>query len=187
MNSSTLNDMAVAGRRVEYRVHRSLNDDRADVYVPGIITGTEAAVNGSLLARVRLDGQRNSLALPADYDGLRYLDEVVDVPALPMGPFTPVADEMNGFLEREGVLLALLGEDGEDMVLITTDRDKARTAALAYAKETDLDLDYLDFDALDPKRVVFEWAPEESEYPWSVHWDAIESDAHAVHVFFLPV
>jgi hypothetical protein len=184
--TTTLETMAVPGRRVERRIHQSVNDDRADVYAPGIITKTQTATNGALLARVRLDGQRSSLALPADYDGLRYLDQIVDVPELPMGPFTPTDDEKNGFTTYAGALAAPIGEDGEALVVVTTDLGTAEAAASAYAKATDLDPDYVDVDELKPMWAVFEWEPEESEYPWSVRWDATQGDDHAVHIYYLP-
>jgi hypothetical protein len=184
--TTSLAEKAVAGRRVKYLIHRSAHDDRtADAYQGGIVTGTVTAGNGRLLAKVRLDGDRSSLTLPADYDGLRYLDEVVPVPVLPMGRFTPVEDEMNGFFHVQGVLVTTVGEDGDEWVFITDDRDKAKAAALAYAEETDVDVDFVDFGALEPKWAAFEWEPEESESPWVVHWDAQESDDHAVHVFYL--
>lgn len=184
--TTTLEGKAVTGRRVEFRVHRSVNDDRADVYVPGIITKTETSALGTLLARVRLDGQRSYLTLPADFDGLRYLDEIAEVPELPMGPFTPEADESNGFWTYAGVLTAPIGEDGEALVVITTELAKARAAAYAFAEDNDLDPDYVDIDELQGRWAVFEWEPEESESPWSVRWDASQGDDHAVHIYYLP-
>jgi hypothetical protein len=184
--TSTLTEKAVAGRRVEYAYHQSLTDDRATLYAPGIITGTEPGYNGALLAKVRLDGQRSNLLVPVDYDGLRYLDQVVPVPDLPMGRFTPVADDMNGFYERAGVLVAAIGEDGEALIILTGDRDKAFAAASAYGEEIGYDPDYVALEHLESCWAVFEWQPEDSEYPWAVRWPAPESEDQAIHIHYLP-
>ena len=182
----TLENLAVVGRRVEYAYHRSLTDDTATLWTPGIITGTEPGLNGGLLARVRLDGTRSPLVVPVGYDGLRYLNEIVPVPELPMGRFLPAADDKNGFYAKAGVILAPIGEDGEELVVVTDDPAKARAAVTAYAKETGLDLDYLDFDALKPLWAVFEWEPEDSESLWTVRMDAAEGNDMAVRIHYLP-
>jgi hypothetical protein len=179
--TSTLEHMAVVGRRVTFTYHRHLGGGPA---YPGIITGTEPAVNGALLARVRLDGTRSTLTPPVDYEGLRYLDEVVPVPELPMGRFTPERSDANGFWEKEGVLLATIGEDGEDLVIIADDRDKAIAAATAYVREVQVDLDYVAFDDIRAHWAVFEWEPEDAESPWTVR-AAEQGEAHAIHTYCL--
>lgn len=182
--SSTLETKAVTGRRITFTYYRHLADGPAH---PGIITGTETAVNGALLARVRLDGTRSTLTPPVDYEGLTYLDEVVPVPELPMGRFTPEASDANGFWEKEGVLLAAIGEDGEDLVIITGLREEAIAAARAYLDDQAwVDLDYVDFDDIRTHWAVFEWEPEDAECPWIVHWDAQESDDQAIRIHYLP-
>ncbi|MBE4761808.1 hypothetical protein [Streptomyces caniscabiei] len=184
--SSTLTEKAVVGRRIEFTYHRGLTDNRADLQAQGIITAAEPGYNGALLARVRLDGHRSNLHVPADYEGLTYLDEVVPVPELPMGPFTPVADDTNGFYEKAGVLVAAVGEDGEVLIVLTDDPAKARAAASEYAEWFGLDPDYVDQKDLSPRWAVFEWEPEDSESPWTVRWDVTETDDHAVRIYHLP-
>jgi hypothetical protein len=182
--TSTLEDLAVAGRRVTFTYYRHLKDGPA---VPGIITGTETAVNGAPLARVRLDGTRSTITPPIDYEGLVYLDEVVPVPELPMGRFTPERSDTNGFWEKEGVLLAAICEDGEDLIVITDDREKAITAARAYlVDEALVDLDYVNFEHIRAHWAVFEWEPEDAEFPWTVRWDAAEGDDQAIRIHYLP-
>lgn len=178
--SSTLVEKAVVGRRIELAYYRDLKNDGADAtYHPGIITGVDGGV------WIRLDGTRCNVRSPIDYEGLRYLDDVVPVPDLPMGPFTPAADSEHGFYEKAGVLLATIGEDGEDLVILTDDRAKAAAAAAAYDAEIGLDLDSVDYGALRAKWAVFEWEPEDSESPWTVRW-ASEGDDMAIHLYFLP-
>ncbi|MEU9218830.1 hypothetical protein AB0D47_20040 [Streptomyces sp. NPDC048376] len=183
--TATLENLAVTGRRIEFAYHRSLIDDTATLWAPGIITGTETGLNGSLLARVRLDGRRSSLTIPVAYEGLRYLDEVVTVPELPMGRFLPTADEA-AFYEKAGVVIAPIGEDGEELVILTGDLGKARAAALAHARDIDLDEDYIDLGALKAAWAVFEWEPEDGECLWTVRLDACEGDDMAVRVHYLP-
>jgi hypothetical protein len=184
--TSTLTEKAVVGRRVEFAYYRSLHADSETLYTPGIITGTETAVNGKLLARVRLDGTRSTLTPPVDYEGLTYLDEVVPVPDLPMGRFTPERSDTNGLYEKEGVLFAAIGEDGEDWVFVTDDRAKAYAAAQAYATEVGVDLAWINAKDLQPYWAVFEWEPEDAESPWTVRWDAAEGDDQAIRIHYLP-
>lgn len=182
--TSTLTEKAVAGRRVTFTYHRDRGLPEPPAH-PGVITGTEPGASGRLLARIRLDGTRSNLHVPVDDEGLTYLDQVGPVPELPMGRFVPVPSDTNGIWEKEGVPLALIGEDGEDLILITDSAEKARTAAMAYATEVDWDLDYVDFDSLQPYWAVFEWEPEDAECPWTVSW-ASKGDAQAVHIYYLP-
>lgn len=181
--SSTLEDLAVVGRRIAFTYYRDLPDGPAH---PGIITGRFPSQGASVNVELRLDGMRHSLHIPPNYQGLRYLDEVVPVPALPMGRFHPFRSDSNGFWEKEGVLLAAVGEDGEDLVVITDDRDQAIAAARAYLQEVDVDLDYVDLDDIRAHWAVFEWEPEDAESPWSVRWDAEEGDDMAIRIHYLP-
>lgn len=178
--SSTLTEKAVAGRRIELTYYRDLQLTNPPIH-PGVIT---IVTDGASTVWVRLDGKRYNVAARSDYQGLRYLDEVGPVPELPVGRFQPTPADMLGVWHD--VPLATIGEDGEDLILLTTDRDKATTAAIAYARETDIDPDYVDYDALKPCWAVFEWAPEDAEFAWSVRWDAAQGDDQAVHIFYLP-
>jgi hypothetical protein len=182
---STLTEKAAVGRRVTFTYYQDLKQPDGPAY-PGIITGTEPGLSGALLARIRLDGQRSNLAIPIDYEGLTYLDEVVPVPELPMGRFIPAAGEQPGFSEHAGVLVAALGEDGEDLVIVTDDPAKARAALTAYAEWVGIDVDYVDADDLSPYWAVFEWEPEDAEGPWTARWDAVKGDDQDVHIYYLP-
>ena len=82
--------------------------------------------------------------------------------------------------------MAFIGEDAEDLILLTDDQDKAVEAAAAYFREADIDLEYVHFDSMRPYWAVFEWEPEDAECPWTVRWDAAEGDDQAVHVYLLP-
>ena len=185
--SSTLTDKAVVGRRVTFTYYRDLDQADGPSY-PGIITGTEPGLSGSLLARIRLDGARSTLSIPVAYEGLTYLDEVVPVPELPMGLFVPVADDRHGFYEKAGVLLAAIGEDGEDLILIAEPgrQEKAIEAAAQCLDSFGVDIHYVNFDAIRPHWAVFSWEPEDAECPWTVRWDAAEGDDKAVHIYYLP-
>lgn len=182
--TSTLTEKAVIGRRVTFTYFRDMPDGPSH---PGIVTGTKPGLSGGLLALIRLDGHRSNLSIPVGYEGLTYLDEVVPVPELPMGRFTPTAGDASAIREKEGVLFAAIGEDGEDLVLITDDRDKAWKAAAAYLRGAGIDPDYVDAGDLKAKWAVFEWQPEDAECPWLVHWPVEESDDQAVHIYYLPV
>lgn len=152
---------------------------------PGVITGITDA--GALL--VRLDGMRSSLHIVPDLlpdtKHLHLLNEIGPVPDLPMGPFTPVADDKNAIYEHGGVLYAAIGEDGEDLIVVTEDLDVAKKVARVYAEDADL---YLDDAALEGFRGEWSqlvWEPEDAECPW-VWAPANKDDEHAVHVFYLP-
>lgn len=175
--TSTLENQAVRGRRIEIALYRD-----KDTYLPGIIT--RVSLDRSYFW-VRLDGKRSNLPVRTDHEYLRYLDQVVDVPDLPMGVFTPVADDMNGFYEHAGVLVAAIGEDGEDLVVLTEDLDKAVEAAIVYGPEAGFDPDYFDREDMQARWVVFEWMPEDAEFPWLMNC-ASKGDDHAVHVYYLP-
>lgn len=187
--NTTLEELAVEGRRVTFTYHRDRN--LPDGYAwPGIITGTEPGLSGKPQALIRLDGRRSTLSIPVDYEGITYLDEVVPVPDLPMGRFQPVADDRNGFYEKAGVLVAAIGEDGEDLVIVTDDQTAARAAAYAFSDQMGLGLesvDCVDFEVMRPCWAVFEWEPEDAECPWTVNWDGVrEGDEKAVRIYYLP-
>lgn len=172
---------AVVGRRVEFAYYSNLQSDSETVWHPGIITGTEPGLIGVMLACIRLDGERRSgLHIPTDYEGLRYLDQVVPVPQLPMGRFTPTADHFGG--AWEGVPVFQLGDD--DIVILTADRPRAAAALNAFCQDMYIDREYL--PAMQARWAVFEWEPEDAECPWTVRWDATEGDEQAVRIFYLP-
>lgn len=190
--TSALAEKAVVGRRVEFAYYSNLHSDSETVWHPGIITALEPGLTGALLALIRLDGKRSTLSIPLDYEGLAYLDEVVPVPDLPMGPFIPTATYPHPgvLVEKAGVLVTAVGEDGGDLIAITTDRTAAETAIRERAVEVGFDVDYLDFDRMQAKWGVFDWEPYDPDCPWAaddwfVRWDAAESDEKAVHIFHL--
>lgn len=173
--SATLVENAVVGRRVELALYRDPTH-----YLPGIIT---SVTTDKAALRIRLDGKRYNLPVRTDHEYLRYLDEVTEVPALPMGPFTPTVKDMLGVWAD--VPLSTIGEDGEDLIILTDGKDKAQAAAVAYADEIGLDLSAIDFEALHACWAVFTWEPEDAEYPWTVRW-ASEGDEKAVRIHYLP-
>lgn len=169
---------AVAGRRVEFAFYRDLT-----TYHPGIITGTEPGNDGDLLARVRLDGERHTLTVPAGYEGLRYLNEVGPVPDLPMGRFLPTVRDFGGF-EYGGIPVCQL--DDESVVVLTGDPAAARTAVIRFCSDMWLDLEFVGLDRMAAVWAVFEWQPEDAETPWTVRTDATEADDKAVRIHHLP-
>ena len=185
MSSTLTEERAVVGRRVTFTYYRDLGHPDVPAY-PGIVTGTEPGYSGNLLALIRLDGTRSTLSIPVTYEGITYLDEVVPVPDLPMGRFIPFASDQNGFYEKAGVLVAAIGEDGEDLIVVTDSVAKAREAVTEYAEWTGLDPDYMGLHHLRPYWAVFTWEPEDAESPWIVNWAAAEGDDQAVHIYYLP-
>lgn len=181
--SSTLTDKAVVGRRVEFAYYRDW--ERTNIpYHPGIIT---RLTDDKASLRIRLDGTRCNLAVRPDYEGLRYLDQIVPVPVLPMGRFTPTVDQMEG--EWEGVPVCSLGEDG-DLIALTDDAARAVTAMNAYRREMSGCLYNPEFDTaaatdLQAECAVFTWEPEDAECPWTVRF-AAEREDQAVHIHYLP-
>lgn len=177
---------AVRGRRVQLTRYRDLKIPGDHAY-PGIITGTEDGFQDTTLAVIRLDGDRHTLRVPTDYQGLTYLDEVTDVPDLPMGRFVPTAEQMEG--EWEGVPVCSLNEDGE-LIALTADRDQAVAAMNVYRREMGGCLYNPEFDTVTPEQpelqwAVFEWQPEDSELDWLVTWST-EGEDQAIQLYYLP-
>ncbi|NUS25090.1 MAG: hypothetical protein HOV92_12820 [Streptomyces sp.] len=180
--TTTMNARAVVGRRVMFTRYSDLG--KPDAAKPGIITELIPTQGASV--RIRLDGQRYTLHARPDYQGLTYLDEVTDVPALPMGAFTPTADDLGG--AWEGVPVCLLEDvaGGEHVIALTGDTAAARTAVATYLTETGWDVEFVDLDRLEARWAVFEWEPEDADSPWTVNLDASEDDDQAVHIYYLP-
>jgi hypothetical protein len=179
--TSTLTEKAVIGRRVQFAYYSNLQSDSETVWHPGIITAIEPGLTNVMLASIRLDGERRSgLHIPTDYEGMRYLDQVVPVPELPMGRFTPTADDFGG--DWEGV--PILQCESEDIVILTDDQARAAVALHAFCQDMLIDREYL--PAMQSRWAVFEWEPEDAEIPWTVNWDAAEGDDQALHIYYLP-
>lgn len=171
---------AVVGRRILFTRYSDLG--KPDAAKPGIIT--ELALNQGGQVAIRLDGKRYTLHIPANYQGLTYLDEITEVPALPMGAFTPTAADFGGTVHR-GVPVCLI--DSDDMIALTDDRDTAMAAVADYCAGLGLDVDSVSLDRLKGVWAVFEWEPEDAEMPWTVRWsDDLEGDDQAVRIYYLP-
>lgn len=172
--STTLTDKAVVGRRI---VHDHAAYGKK---LPGIITRLNDGEAGGFF--VRLDGQRSSFFVPAKFvDRVTFLDQVVDpVPELPMGRFHPTVDDFGG--DWEGIPVCSL--ESEDIIILTTDQDRADAALRAFCKDMWIDHEYL--PTMQSRWAVFEWEPEDADIPWTVRWDAAEGDDQAVHIYHLP-
>jgi hypothetical protein len=184
MTTST-DTRAHPGRRILFTRYSDLGSNTPAK--TGIITALVPEQGASL--KIRLDGRRSTLHVPPDYQGLTYLDDVTEVPELPMGRFTPTADELEG--EWEGVPLCSIGEDG-DVIALTDDHAQAVHAMGVYRRDMASCLYNPDFDEIDPAKVVahwavFEWEPEDAECPWTVRWgDDVEGEDQAVRIHYLP-
>ncbi|MFF0009640.1 hypothetical protein ACFYQT_40300 [Streptomyces tibetensis] len=181
MTTTSIETRAVRGRRVTY----AYTSDKTQR--PGVITDTKTAVNGTLLAMVRLDGARSSLHVPADHENLTYLDEIGEVPELPMGRFHPATTSLGFDFQYDGVVVCGF-EDG-DAVAVTADRAKAEAAIATFLREVEgIDDEPTVRESLGwmkPRWVVFEWEPEDAEFVWLMN-PASEGDDQAVHVYYLP-
>ena len=179
--TQTMYPKAEVGRRVMFA---HINDPREH---GGVITGTKTTANGALLVRVRLNGARSNIHIPADHENLRYLDEIGPVPELPMGRFTPDSKSIGFDFEYDGVLVAEF-EDG-DMVAVTADREKAVAAVSTYLREVADVTEESDVQRytkhLYPRWVAFEWEPEDAECTWLMN-PASEGDDQALQVHYLP-
>lgn len=169
--TTALETKAVVGRRVEFAYYRD-----QDTYLPGIIT---AVTEDEASLRIRLDGARSNSAVRADYEGLRYLDLVQDVPALPMGRFHPTARDFGG--TWEGVPVCQF--EDEDIVILTADCRPAAVALLAYCADMGIDSESL--APMETHWVVFEWQPEDDESQWLMHF-AKQGDDMAIQIHYLP-
>jgi hypothetical protein len=166
---------AVVGRRVEFTFYRDQTTRH-----PGIITALTDTPAG---VGIRLDGERYTLRVRPDYEGLRYLDQVTPVPDLPMGRFRPTVRDFGGF-EYDDVPVCELND--ESIVVLTGDPKGARTAATAFCADMGLDLEFVGLEQLDARWAVFEWQPEDAECQWTVRVDATEGDDQAVRIHYLP-
>ncbi|MCI3279160.1 hypothetical protein [Streptomyces cylindrosporus] len=183
--SSTVTEQAVVGRRIEFTYYRDLNTPNPPRH-PGTITAL--IPDQGACVKLRLDGTRHSLHVPPDYEGLTYLDEILPVPVLPMGRFTPTVEQMGG--EWAGVPVCLLQSEptgAEHVIALTADPAAARTAVTSYLTQTGWDLDYVDLDQLELRWAVFEWGPEDDDIPWTANWDACEGDEQAIRIHLLPL
>lgn len=181
MNTTATHPKAETGRRVTYEFYNARKPQ------PGVITGTKTTDNGDLIALVRLDGQRSSMHIPVDLEGLHLLDEIGPVPELPMGRFQPGTQHPGMDYVYDGVLIVQF-DDG-DMAAITADRDKAEAAVATYLREeSGIDDETTIRDELaelKPQWVVFEWEPEDAECAWLMNL-AHEGDDQAIRVHYLP-
>jgi hypothetical protein len=162
--------MAKEGRRVTFASCRE-----PDTKLPGVITGIDGAI-----VCVRLDGHRSNLRVHGDYAGLRYLDEIGPVPALPMGRFHPTAVDFAN-VQYDGIPLAEL-DDG-DMVALTPDPALAVAAINAHLRQKGAD-DEVTKDDVTLRWAYFEWEPPDADHPWTVHWADPDADmAVQIHYF----
>jgi len=180
--SSTLTEKAVRGRRVTYAYAHGDQKRR-----PGVITGTTTSAHGTLLVLVRLDGARSNLHVPADHENLTYLDEVGEVPKLPMGRFHPSITSLGFDFQYDGVVVCGF-EDG-DAVAVTADPSMAEAAIATYLREVegieDEGIVRELIGWMKPLWVVFEWEPEDAECAWLMNW-CDEGTDQAVRVYYLP-
>ncbi|MFD5975535.1 hypothetical protein [Streptomyces bacillaris] len=176
---ATLPAQAVIGRRVEFAYYRDQT-----TFLPGTIT---AITDDPASLRIRLDGKRNNLACRPDYNGIRYLDQVIAVPDLPMGRFTPTGSETGFDHAFDGV--AVVEFEAGDMAALTPDRAKAEAAIATYLREVlgmEDESEIRDEVAeLRLRSVAFEWQPEDADADWHMD-DAEPNTDHAVQVHYLP-
>lgn len=149
---------------------------------PGIIT----ALDTDGIPLIRLDGQRcniriNPNRLPPNKH-LHLLNHTGPVPALPMGRFTPTAHNLKAN-EYDGIPVIEL--DGDQVVAITDDINRAIHAITHYGNDHDWAHINITADRLRPEWVAFEWQPEGSECEW-LTLDAEPGDDKAVHTYRLP-
>lgn len=181
--SPTVAEKAVVGRRILFTYYRDLKRQDPPQH-SGVIT--DLLLNQGSCVKIRLDGERSSLHIPPHYQGLTYLDEVLDpVPALPMGRFTPTAADLGGAWEGVPVCLLEDAAGGEHVIALTGDTTAAHAAVAAYLKQTGWDVEFVNLDRLEPRWAVFEWEPEDSDTPWTVNWDATGGDDMAVRIHYL--
>ncbi len=99
--------------------------------------------------------------------------------------FRPVQDDDLGFWQHDGTVYATVGEDCENVLILTADQDTAMKVAAAHFHDVGIDLADVDFDAMRALWAVFEYMPETPDYLWQ--WSpAAEGDDQAVPVHYLP-
>lgn len=176
--------LAVVGRRIEFTYYRDLKRPNPPTH-PGIITRLTPSQGAPVSVSLRLDGTRTSLHIPPNYQGLRYLDQVVPVPVLPSGPFKPTLTDVGGF-EWEGVPAFEITDDV--VIALTPDRAKAVAAMNAYFVLT---LGIHDYNITLHTRGLryglgrFEWEPEDADLPWTMRLTAGPDD-FTVPLHYLP-
>ncbi|MFI1314569.1 hypothetical protein ACH4TS_31205 [Streptomyces albidoflavus] len=97
---------------------------------------------------------------------------------LPMGRFAPTAENLQAEIYASAPVVEL---DGGDIVVLTTDPDRAAQAVTAYAQAYDLPLDGRALTRLRSRWVTFERQPEGD---WLLD-DAQPTDALATRVHYL--
>lgn len=170
-SAQALPGQAVPGRRVTYR-HPILDTD---------LTGSIEKVDEGTLLRVRLDGHRRPITVQASSELVTYLDEVTDLPPIPVGRFTPIPEELNAV--RAGVPLAVIGAN--DLILLTTDPDAAIAAATDYLPDMGYNPATVDWTTLETRWAGFDWPEDTTRFDWILTWVA-EGDDQALHVHYLP-
>jgi hypothetical protein len=166
------NPKATPGRRVVYR-HPVVDTD-----LPGII----ASIDEGNLLRLRLDGHRRTVTVTDSSEHVTYLEETGQLPpAVPVGRFHPIPEELTAV--RAGVPLTVV--DGNNLLLLTADRDAAVSAVTAFLPDMGYDPNGIDWTLLEARWAVFEWSEDLSSYAWALTW-GVEGDDQAVHVHYLP-
>ncbi|WP_097964998.1 hypothetical protein [Streptomyces sp. or20] len=183
MTTPALPAEAVIGRRIAF----SYRDDLRHIPRDQVGTITAIADDQPRCLRIRLDGARSGIYVRPDYENLRYLDEIITVPVLPMGRFTPTGAEAGFDHAFDGVSVVEF-EEG-DMAALTPDRAKAEAAIATYLREVhgmEDESEIRDQVAeLRLRNVVFEWQPEDADVDWHVRFDAEGFDG-AVQIHYLP-
>lgn len=179
----TLPAQAVIGRRIAF----SYRDDLRHIPRDQVGTITAIADDQPRCLRIRLDGARSGIYVRPDHENLRYLGEVITVPELPMGRFTPTGSEAGFDHAFDGVPVVEF-EEG-DMAVLTPDRAKAEAALATYLREVhgmEDESEIRDEVAeLRLRNVVFEWQPEDADADWHMDDAELNTD-HAVQVHYLP-
>ncbi|MBV1957240.1 hypothetical protein KUG12_23320 [Streptomyces sp. BV333] len=100
---------------------------------------------------------------------------------LPMGRFAPTAENLQAEIYASAPVVEL---DGGDLVVLTTDPDRAAQAVTAYAQAYDRPLDDRALARLRPRWVTFVRQPKGAESDWLLD-DAEPTDALATRVHYL--
>jgi hypothetical protein len=178
MTATLIDARAVRGRRITLHGYASL-----DHALHGIVTAVD---NEHPVLRIRLDGHRSNIVVRADSPDLTYLDEVTEVPDLPMGRFLPTAENLRGSV-YDGITVCDFDDD--DLAVLTDNRDQAATAVSAHLRESwGVEDDEVIRDHvrdLTDRWAYFAWEPEDAEHAWQMHW-CEPGDDMAVHIHYLP-